>query len=526
MRWSKKIDRPGNQDVPRQRQKDMIRSRRLALVAIVFAFGIAACGDPSTTTPLANQPKVIQLAGNQGGATTERAPAAAMPSGGAAADSKMAVLAPTNFVYDGQLPALDGTASSWFFAAGQKADPQRIAKLAASLGVQGDVRSLPQDQGGGWAVGPEDYSGPVLTVGADGLLSWWLSSAQTNVTSGCAIAAGTTAPDAGSGGANSTGGAVVAPPPETAPTADAPVPVPVPDCPAPQPPAGVPTKDEALAKAKQLFASWGYDVNSYQFDEPNADEWNASVNASLMVGGMKAPITLSVGFGANGAVTYAAGTLAVPQQGADYPTVGAAKGLERLKSRQFQYMGIGGGGGGVMKAATEQVAPESPVAGTAVAGTAVATPAVGAPGVAAVAPVCQPEANAPKPLTDSTAPADANATTPAIVDCVPVNPEPITVTLNSVKRDFSMVWDTDGTIWLLPAYTFGSADGGAYTVIAVADSFIQAPAPEPATTEPAQDPNSTVPVPDTVLVPVPDTATHAATVPVTDTGAVASTPTP
>ncbi|MGZ4738056.1 MAG: hypothetical protein ACXVLM_02265, partial [Ilumatobacteraceae bacterium] len=74
--------------------------------------------------------------------------------------------------------------------------------------------------------------------------------------------------------------------------------------------------------------------------------------------------------------------------------------------------------------------------------------------------------------------------------------------------------------------TFGSADGGAYTVIAVDDSFIQAPAPEPATTEPVQNPNSTVPVPDTVLVPVPDTASVAATVPVTDTRPAASTPTP
>ena len=515
MPWSKKIEAHGNQHVPRQRQKGMIRSRRLALVAIVFAFGIAACGDPASTTPLAKQPKVIQLAGSQGGATTERAPAAAVPAGGVAADSKMAI-APTNFVYDGQLPALDGNASSWFFAGGQQPDPQRIAKLAASLGVQGDVRSLPQDQGGGWAVGPEDYSGPVLTVGADGMLSWWLSSGQTAATSGCAIAAGTVAPDAGSSAG--AGPAVVAPPAETAPpvetpppaNAATPVPVqpPVADCPVPQPPPGVPTKDEALAKAKQLFASWGYDVNSYQFDDPYADEWNASVNASLLVGGMKAPITLSVGFGGNGVVTYAAGTLAVPQQGSDYPTVGAAKGLERLKTQQFQYLGIGGGGGGVMKAATDQVAPQ-----TAVAGTAVATPAVGAPGVATVAPVCLPDA--PKPTTDSTAPVDANATTPAIVNCGPVNPEPMTVTLNSVKRDLTMVWDTDGTIWLLPAYTFGSADGGAYTVIAVADSFIQPPATEPATTEPAQEPTTTIAVPDSVLVPLPapvsDTITGAAT---------------
>ena len=505
MRWSKKIDEPGNQRGGRQRQKGMIRSRRLALVAIAFSFGIAACGAPgsssSATTPLASKPKVIQLAGSQG-VSAERGPAGAMPTAGAA-DSKVAFMAPTEFVYDGALPALDGPAPSWSFAPGQKPDPQQIAKLAASLGVQGEVRTLPQDQGGGWAVGPEDYSGPVLTVGSDGMLSWWLSSAQTTVGSGCAITSQGTAPAAGTGGIVSSGTAVLAPlPPDTVPagtpteSTPAVVPVPVPDCPAPQPPAGVPTKDEALAKAQQLFAAWGYDINSYQFDQPHADEWNASVNASLVVGGMKAPITLSVGFGANGAVTYASGSLAVPQQGADYPTVGTAKGLERLKTQQFQYLGVGGGGGGVMKAATDQVAvPQTAVAGTAVV----------APGVASIAPICLPDTNVPMPPVDATAPAGASASTPDIVNCGNGNPEPVKVTLNSVKRDLTMVWADDGTIWLLPAYTFGSADGGVYTVIAVADEFIQQPVVKPATTEPAQGPNSTSPVPDTVLIPVPTT---------------------
>ena len=88
-----------------------------------------------------------------------------------------------------------------------------------------------------------------------------------------------------------------------------------------------------------MFASWGYDINSYQFDDPYADEWSASVNASLMLDGMKAPITLSVGFGENGTVTYASGSLAEPQRGADYPTIGAAAGLERLKTQQNQYIG-------------------------------------------------------------------------------------------------------------------------------------------------------------------------------------------
>ena len=445
----------------------MIRSRRLALVAIAFAFGIAACGDPSATTPLANQPKVIQLAGAQRGAA-EMAPAAATAG---AADSKIAFMAPTKFVYDGDLPALDGPAASWYFAPGQQPDPDRIAKLAAAFGIQGDVRAMPQEMGGGWAVGPEDYSGPVLTVGSDGMLSWWLSAAPTAVSSGCAVAE-STAPAIGAGVAGSSGTAMDAgAPAETAPAATPTTALlPVPDCPVPQPPAGVPTKEEALAKAKELFASWGYDVNSYQFDDPYADEWSASVNASLLLDGMKAPIMLSVGFGENGTVTYASGSLATAQRGGDYPTVGAAAGLERLQAQQNQYLGLGDPA--VMRSA-DQGAPETAVAGTGLV----------APGVGAVAPDIAP-------ICESGAAAD----------CGPVNTEPVTVTLNSVKNDLTMVWAADNTIWLLPAYTFGSADGGIYSVIAVPDSFIEQPA-ETASTQPVSDPATTA-VPGNAPPPV------------------------
>ena len=159
----------------------MIRSRRLVLVAAVVALGLSACGDPNTTTPVADKPQVIQLASSQGG-SGEALPAA-VDSANASTESKIAVMGSTKFVYAGELPALDGPAGSWFFAAGQQPDADRIAKLAAALGVQGDVRTLPAEQGGGWAVGPEDYSAAVLTVGSDGMLSWYLSPGQPTATS-------------------------------------------------------------------------------------------------------------------------------------------------------------------------------------------------------------------------------------------------------------------------------------------------------------------------------------------------------
>src|SRR3954447_19972887 len=425
----------------------MIRFRRLALAVVVVPLGLAACGDPNSTTPVAEQPPVIHLAGQSGGGFAP--PPAAAPSA-AAADTKIAFGGPTDFVYDGDLPHLGSSPRPWVFDPNQQPPLDRGAALAASLGVQGDVRVVPTEQGGGWAVGPEDYSAAVLTVSADGMHSWYLSSALVSSVgyacgSGVATVSGEVAPRA------------VPNPEATAPAADAAVdtvapdvptsePVALPDCPAPPAPVGVPTKDEAVAKAKQLFADWGYDVNAYQFDDVYADQYGASISAYLTLDGMRAPLILSVGFGENASVTFASGYLGVPQRGSDYPTVGTAAGLERLKKEQDQFIGLGSS------------------RGISATGQGIAEPAI------AVAP-CAPDVAA----SDACAPFD--------------NSQPVTVHLNSVKSDLTMIWDADNTIWLLPAYTFGTADGGLYTVIAVDDAFIQQPDSSTATTEPVIDPN-------------------------------------
>jgi hypothetical protein len=471
----------------------MIRSRRPVLVAALVALGLSACGNPTTTTPVAEQPQVIRVASNQTG-SGGAAPAAA-DSANASTESKIAIRGSTKFVYDGELPALDGAAGSWFFAPGQQPDPDRIAKLAAALGVQGDVRTLPAEQGGGWAVGPEDYSAAVLTVGSDGMLSWYLSPGQPTVTSvGCAVASGSaTEPALGAPGVrDAVPPAETVPaeavPGDTAPASDGVAPdVVAPGCPVPNPPVGVPTKDEALAKAKQLFADWGYDVGSFQFDDGYADEWGASINASLVLDGLKSPVMLSVGFGENGTVTYASGYLATPARGADYPTIGAAAGLERLKA-QNQFGGGLDRGTGVLKATDNAAASGAAPDATPASDTATGIAPAGEPTIVP----CEPEA--------------------ASVDCAPTGTDSITVTLNSVKPDLIMVWAADNTIWLLPAYTFGSADGGFYTVNAVDDAYIQQADPGPVSTEPVIDPG---------VVPVPETA------PAADGGSGgAPTPTP
>jgi hypothetical protein len=437
----------------------------------------------TTVAPVA--PPVIHLASGERSAAGGAAPSAAPAAEASTADSKMAIWAPTEYVYDGDIPALDGPAASWFFAPGQQPDPTRLAAIAASLGATGDLRQLPQDQGGGWAIGPEDYSAPVLTVGSDGMLSWWLSGTPASISAMPCAMGSEPAPGAGVAGSSGTATDVVAPdtvppdqvePTKVDPSVD-------PAC-TPQPPANVPSKDEALAKAKELFTSWGYDTGTYVFDEPYADEWGASVNAWLTIDGMRTPVTLSVGFGENGAVTWASGSLAEAQRGADYPTIGAAAGLERLKSQQDMYRPMAAEG-----VATDAVAPpaDNTAGSDAASGTAVAEPGV------AIAPVC-----------------DAATAT----DCGPVDTTPITVTLTSVKRDLTMVWAQDNTVWLLPAYSFGSADGGVYTVMAVDDAYIEQPPADTVDTGGTVDAGGSV-----------DSGSGAATPPV-DATAPAATPAP
>jgi hypothetical protein len=225
----------------------------------------------------------------------------------------------------------------------------------------------------------------------------------------------------------------------------------------------VPSKDDALARAKQQFQSMGYDVASYEW-ESYADEWGASANGYLLLDGHRSMLTLSIGFGGEGVVTWASGTLATPQPAGDYPMVDGAAALARLNDRTGKWGWFGGPGvmarGGVAIDAVAAVA-------------ATPTPEPVPPATVAIAP------------TADTIPAPTADTIPA--------PQPITITLTSVKLDLTSVWSNDGTVYLVPAYTFGAADGGVYTIVSVDETYLDLPDPAPI---------DTTPLPSVVDVPV------------------------
>jgi hypothetical protein len=83
-------------------------------------------------------------------------------------------------------------------------------------------------------------------------------------------------------------------------------------------------------------------------------------------------------------------------------------------------------------------------------------------------------------------------------------PEPITVHLTTVKLDLTTVWAEDGTVYILPAYTFGATDGGSFTIVAVDESLLDLPAPAPVDTT-VVDPVPVDPAPTgTGVVAVPE----------------------
>ena len=445
----------------------MLRSRRLALAAAAVLIGLTACGDGNARTSAGDTPAVIRLGGAQGSGGAEVA----------TADRMMMPMQDITYVWTGGDIDLGGTGKAWTLPAGVEVDGARVARLAALLGVEGDVRALPADMGGGWMVGADDYSTSNLTVSSDGMVSWWYNPGPSSAATGGGCvwpsevmvdpAVDVPADTVVVGSDGSVPGNTGIVPPE-------------PVCEEPQPPANVPDEAAALEKAKQLFADMGYDVGAYEY-EVYADDWGANVTAWLLLDGHRSPITLSAGYGAEGALTWASGSLATPQPADDYPLVSIDAAVQRLNDESGQWMAYMGGAAR-MEAAGDAVTRVAP------------TPAVGAPEPATDAAIAPPATTGQvgEPVVIDQPVCDP-ATDCVIEEMPPL--EPITISFTDVTLDLTMQWAQDGTIWLLPAYTFTSPDMGQYTVIAVDDSFIALPEPLPM---PEPLPAESVPVESTV----------------------------
>ncbi|MFM8562681.1 MAG: hypothetical protein ACKOCE_02155 [Acidimicrobiia bacterium] len=399
-------------------------------LALFAALGLIAtsCGDD----PDASGPPVLVVSGSGG------VPNASAEMAAGASESKMWATYQMRFVAGADLPALDSDAKSYSLSAGSYSADD-VTAIASVFGVSGDVVELGADVGGGYRIGSEDGSTDSLWASGDASGYWYFSPKydESMMSRGCAIGA---SPD----------GTVSSEPVE---------------CVTPEPPANVPSEDEARSLFATMVSDMGLDADDMVL-ETYADEWSASVYGYLLIDGVRSPLTVSIGFGAEGAVTWASGFLGDIVSGAEYPRIGTTAGLERLN---------------------DQVARPYPLVRGDV-GLAIDDVAVSEMAVSEVVP----SADVPVP----TEPVADGTTVGVTATDVPVELEVQEVTIVAVEEELVMLYGQDGSIYLVPGYSFIAAEDEygytpRYTVSALPDEYVQQAEPiavEPGVIEPAIDP--------------------------------------
>ena len=439
----------------------------------VFAlFAVSSCGDD----PDASGPPILVLSAANGGGSSASAPAASDTAG---ADEKMMWNYQQHFTAAVDLPALDSDAPSYTLTAGD-ASADSLNALKAAFGVTKDFVAQDANQGGGYLSGNYDGTTSTLYVSSDAMHYWSYSPAWDQ-------------------SSMSSSGCVMVDPPiaSDAPTTDAAAPTIAPDggvCAEPVAPENVPTKAEAEALFTTTVTALGINSNDLTLDS-YADEWGANVTGYLKIDGVRSSLTWSIGYGADAAITWASGVLADVQSGASYPRIGTTAGLERLNSQQN-----GTWGGPMVRGGIAYDAPMASSAGVASGSAVEVTPSTDVPIEATAATI-------PVPNSDVVATDEIVTDVPAVDAPAPEIQE---VSIVSVEEELVTLYGADGSIYLVPGYTFIAAKdengyAGRYTVSALPDEYMQV--------TDAVDVAPMTEVPATAA-PVPETGTGAAVEPI------------
>lgn len=401
-------------------------------------------------------------------------------SADATLSSEKAMYVPANweFVVRGDLPALDTDAVAYVFAQGSEPTSAQLNSLLDAFDMEGSFTKTTSDAGTEyewttWSVGPNDGSGPSITVSDDGLLSWWYSEGWQDMSVG--RPAVEPAPDAATSDSPSD-----SPSDSTAGSSSDPAIAP-PDVPSdewiePTPPENVPSASEAETKFRELFARLGFGTDQ-MIVESYGDDWSAGAWAYVVVDGVRSSLSLSASFGENGRLTYAGGYLGRPDVLATYPRIGTTAGLDRLRDEYGAMMGPAVGLPKIEDGAAVETDVTETVPGDSVPGDSVPTDSIPAESI----PVDS--------VPIETVPVETIAPET-------VTPETITVEIVGVEEEYILYWSVDGEVYLVPGYTFVAAEDewgyrGRYTVPAIPSEYldvVQPPAmaePMPAEPEPA-----------------------------------------
>jgi hypothetical protein len=395
--------------------------------------------------PEASNPPVLRVA------SSGNSVGAALGAPESSSSDRMMWMGRQHFTVSGDLPSLDSAAPSYVISE-TDVTKRELNSLRDVFSIKDAFVAQDADMGNGYIAG--DYNTgetPVMYVSADAMHYWSYQAPWSNMPSlGCAM------PSVEPG--DSVSG--------------------VEPCAAPAPPENVPSGEEAESMFKQMLKDLGLKSKDFII-EIYADEWSASATGYLKIDGVRSPLMWSASYGADSKLAFASGVLAKITPGADYPRIGTAQGIERLNDQQY------GWGGSMVRG------------GVAYNDMAVASSDAPSDSTAS-------ETNVGEPV--STEPEILEGTVDSTIEDQEI---PITeIEIVAVEEELVSLYGADGSIYLVPGYSFLAAKEAGYTprylVSALPDEFIEETNVESVSTTPADVSGVPAPAPIDPSNPVTD----------------------
>ena len=358
----------------------------------------------SAPTPL------IQLSGMQGSANPESV--SARMDGGA---DKM-MMPYVNFEYMAGPNLSSETGSGQVFKLVRQSTPEEVlANVAAVFGVEGTIKKYPDfaETNPGYFFGQSDdpwgYDGknPVISLWWSGTASWNYSNPIAYPESKC---------EQTDADGNCTAWTEFQPTPEL-----------------------LPTKDEATAKALEVFNATGLDVSASEI-RIDASEWGVSASASMTVDGQPTNVEWYLGWSSTGVLSYAGGHSVAAEAMGTFDTISALSAVDRLSDWRWS-----GSPSGIFYQRFQPPMMTEPA----------------------------PYIKSGEASSDS-APADSSIA----IDPMPGEefvPETVTLTVVESESALLSVWDANGEVWLVPGYILVNDQGWFGAVISLIEGVIELP---------------------------------------------------
>jgi hypothetical protein len=325
-----------------------------------------------------------------------------------------------HYTVSGAIPSLDSDTSAYVISESDVTKSQ-LNSLRDVFSIKDEFTTQDLNIGGGYIAGNYNtVDTPVMYVSADATHYWSYQAPWSSSTTDVACAM----PSAEPGDTIS----------EVLP------------CAVPTPPENVPSGAETERMFKQILKDLGLKSTDFVI-EIYADEWSASAMGYLKIDGVRSPLAWSASYGADSQLTFASGVLAKVTPGADYPRIGTAKGIERLNDQQYGWGGAMGRGG---------VGYNDKAVGS------------------SDAPSDAPQSNPTTSESAGTASTNVEGTVHSTYDS---QETPVTeIEIVAVEEELVSLYGADGSIYLVPGYSFSAAASGytpRYVVSALPDEYIE-----------------------------------------------------